>query len=130
MATNEEITTFTDPDPDENPWVHGPPPPTTVQIVPYDPDWPARYRMLAGELTAKLGHVVRHVEHIGSTSVPGLAAKDVIDIDMIVDDPGAEELYLPALAELGYVLSIRQPSWFEHRAFARQEPRVNLHVYG
>jgi GrpB-like predicted nucleotidyltransferase (UPF0157 family) len=73
---------------------------------------------------------VLDLEHVGSTSVPGLAAKDVIDIDLTVADPAAEESYLPPLERLGYVLTIREPGWHEHRALRLTVPRANLHVFG
>jgi GrpB-like predicted nucleotidyltransferase (UPF0157 family) len=69
------------------------------------------------------------VEHVGSTSVEGLAAKDVIDIDLTVADPGDEDAYVPALERLGYVLTVREPSFHEHRCLRLAEPRVNLHVF-
>ncbi|MEU0511792.1 MULTISPECIES: GrpB family protein [Amycolatopsis] len=130
MATFAEITRHHDPDPDENPWVHGPPAPSPVRIVPYDPDWPRRYRDLAAGIRRALGAAVLDLEHVGSTSVAGLAAKDVVDIDLTVADPRAEETYVPPLERLGYVLTIRQPSFHEHRCLTLAGPRVNLHVYG
>lgn len=130
MPTFDEITRHDDADPDENPWVLGPPPPETITIVPYDPAWPRRYQRLAAEIRDALGDAVLDLEHVGSTSVEGLAAKDVIDIDLTVADPRAEDRYVPALEHLGYVLIIREPSWHEHRCLRLAEPRVNLHVFG
>ena len=130
MATFEEITRHDEPDPDENPWVNGPPPPETVTLVAYRPEWPRRYQAVAAGLRAALGRVALHVEHVGSTSVPGLAAKDVLDIDLTVADPRAEEAYVPPLVRLGYTLTVREPSWHEHRLLRLAEPRVNLHVFG
>jgi hypothetical protein len=76
MPSAEEITRHHDPNPDEDPWVHGPPPPTTVTLVAYDPSWPDRYAALAGDIRAALGDIVLDIEHVGSTAVPDLAAKD------------------------------------------------------
>lgn len=87
MPTHDEITVHHDNDPGDNPWVLGPPPPETVVLVPYDPDWPRRYQRLAAAVRAALGDTALDIEHIGSTSVEGLAAKDVIDIDLTVADP-------------------------------------------
>jgi GrpB-like predicted nucleotidyltransferase (UPF0157 family) len=70
------------------------------------------------------------VEHVGSTSVPGLAAKPVIDVVLVVPDPDDEGLYVPMLEGSGYVLRIREPGWFRHRLLTRAEPQVNLHVFG
>jgi GrpB-like predicted nucleotidyltransferase (UPF0157 family) len=130
MPTYEEITRHDDANPDEDPWVDGPPPPETIAIVAYDPDWPRRYGTLATEIRAALGNVALDLEHVGSTSVEGLAAKDVIDIDLTVADPRDEARYVPALERLGYVLTIREPSWHEHRCLRHTEPRANLHVFG
>jgi GrpB-like predicted nucleotidyltransferase (UPF0157 family) len=130
VPTHEEITRQYDRDPDENPWVNGPPPPETVRIVPYDPGWPDRYRALAADVRDALGDLAIDIDHVGSTAVPGLAAKDVIDIHLTVADPGDENSYLPALERLGYVLTVRERSWHEHRCLRLAEPRVNLHVFG
>ncbi|MDQ2585476.1 GrpB family protein [Saccharothrix yanglingensis] len=130
MPTTEEITRHHDPDPDEDPWVLGPPVPEAIRIAPYDPGWPARYERLAAAIRAALGDAVLDVEHVGSTSVPGLAAKDVVDISLTVADPRDEDAYVPALEGIGYVLTIREPSFHEHRMLRLADPRVNLHVYG
>ncbi|GIH20054.1 GrpB family protein [Rugosimonospora africana] len=130
MRAYEEITRHRDPDPSENPWVVGPPAHETVTIVPYDPQWPRRYQTLAAQIRAALGDVALGVEHVGSTSIEGLAAKDVIDIDLTVADPRQEDRYVPALERLGYVLVIREPSFHEHRCLRFPDPPVNLHVFG
>ncbi|ALG09141.1 GrpB family protein [Kibdelosporangium phytohabitans] len=130
MPTNEQITRHHDSDPDENPWVNGPPPRETIAIVPYDPEWPGRYEALASDVRTALGDAVLDIEHVGSTSVEGLAAKDVIDIDLTVADPRDEDLYLPQLERLGYYLTVREPSWHEHRCLRLADPRANLHVFG
>ena len=95
-----------------------------------DPSWPDRYATLAGEVRAALGDVVLDIDHVGSTAVPGLAAKDVIDIDLTVADPKDEATYIPALEAIGWAHVIREPSWHEHRALSRSEPGANLHVFG
>jgi hypothetical protein len=66
----------------------------------------------------------------GSTSVPGLAAKPIIDIDLTVADPAREQDYVPALEAIGFRLVIREPWWYGHRTLAADEPRCNLHVFG
>jgi GrpB-like predicted nucleotidyltransferase (UPF0157 family) len=128
--SHAEITRHSDPDPDENPWVNGRPGPEAVTIADYDPDWPRRYQTLSTAIRGALGEVALDVEHVGSTSVPGLAAKDVIDIDLTVVDPRQEDTYVPALEGIGYVLTIREPSFHQHRCLRLAQPRVNLHVFG
>jgi GrpB-like predicted nucleotidyltransferase (UPF0157 family) len=130
MPGFEEITRHHDPDPAEDPWVHGPPAPETVTITPYNPEWPRRYQALSTGIHTALRDVALDIEHVGSTSVEGLAAKDVIDIDLTVADPRDEDAYVPALERLGYVLTVREPSFHEHRCLTLAEPRVNLHVFG
>jgi GrpB-like predicted nucleotidyltransferase (UPF0157 family) len=130
VPTPEEITRHHDPDPDEDPWVVRPPSDEAVSIIAYDSGWPDRYAALAAEIRVAVGDLTLDLEHVGSTSVPGLAAKDVIDIDLTVVDPRAEDAYLPSLEGLGYVLTVRETSWHEHRALRRAVPRANLHVFG
>ncbi len=130
MPTPEEITRQHEADPTENPWVNGPPKPVEVVLSPYDAQWPVRFAALGRDIGAALGTAALEVEHVGSTSVPGLAAKDIIDIDLTVADPRDEEGYVPALERIGYVLTIREPSFHQHRCLTLARPRVNLHVYG
>lgn len=130
VPTYEEITRHHDSDPSEDPWVNGPPPPEPVTIVPYNVAWPRRYQALSAEIRTALGDAVLGIEHVGSTAVEGLAGKDVIDIDLTVADPRDEHEYLPALGRLGYVLTVREPSFHEHRCLRFDVPRVNLHVFG
>ncbi|CAB3674970.1 GrpB family protein [Achromobacter dolens] len=129
MPTPEDIMRHYDSDPDEDPWVRGKPAPEAVTVAPYDPDWPARYARLAAEISATLGPAALRIDHVGSTAVPGLPAKPVVDIDVAVADPADEAAYVPALEALGYVLTIREPSWHQHRCLQLAAPRVNLHVF-
>lgn len=80
-------------------------------------------------MRAALGERALRIEHAGSTSVPELAAKPVIDIVLVVADSGDEDSYAPDLESTGYVLRIREPEWYEHRMFRGSEPDVNLHVF-
>lgn len=130
MPSHEEITRHHEADPSENPWVQGPPAPEPVEIVAYDPAWPARYRALRADIVAALGDSVLDIEHVGSTAVEGLPAKDVIDIDLTVADPREEDRYVPGLEKLGYVHTVREPSFHEHRCLRLARPRANLHVFG
>jgi len=100
-----------------------------VEVVTPDPRWPALYADLAADIREALGSHVLGLEHVGSTSVP-VWAKPVIDIDLTVAEPAAESSYVPPLEERGFVLSIREPEWEQHRGFTRAQPRCNLHVFG
>jgi GrpB-like predicted nucleotidyltransferase (UPF0157 family) len=101
-----------------------------ITISPYDPSWPARYLREEGRIRAALGGRALSVEHVGSTAVAGLAAKDRIDIDLIVADPADEQSYVPDLAAAGYTLATREPHWYEHRCLWDGNHDVNLHVFG
>jgi GrpB-like predicted nucleotidyltransferase (UPF0157 family) len=102
--------------------------PTRVTIADYDPAWTVRYEHRAAELRTVLGERARLVEHIGSTAVPGLAAKPVVDIVVGIEDPDDERAYLCDLEAAGYDLRVREP---QHRALRAGEPDepVNLHCY-
>ncbi|HEY2193293.1 MAG TPA: GrpB family protein [Actinomycetospora sp.] len=106
--------------------VHGPRPVTPV-VVAYDDGWPARFATYRERIVAALGDRARIVEHIGSTAVPGLAAKDVVDVLVGIDDPDDEPAYLPDLLAAGYELRVREPG---HRALRETTGhRVNVHCY-
>jgi GrpB-like predicted nucleotidyltransferase (UPF0157 family) len=111
-------------------WVTEPPKLTgRIQVVDYDPDWPRLFRCEAERIRAALGERVVQLEHVGSTSVPGLAAKPIIDILLVVPDSSDEAAYVPDLEAAGYVLVIREPEWFQHRCFKGPDTNVNLHVH-
>jgi GrpB-like predicted nucleotidyltransferase (UPF0157 family) len=130
MPTPEEITKHHDAGPDHHPWVGERPTPAPIHVVEYDESWPAQFEDLATRIRAALGDVVLALEHVGSTSVPGLAAKPTIDIDLTVADSSVELAYVPALERIGFKLVIREPAWHEHRCLQREgDPRVNLHVF-
>ena len=131
MPTPEEIVTFLDddPPPGQTPWVvqpHARP----ITIVEPDPLWPAAFEQLAARLRVALGARMLDVVHIGSTSVPGLPAKPIIDVDLIVADPSDESFWLPDLVAAGFVLTVREPWWHEHRLVTCSAPEANVHVFG
>jgi GrpB-like predicted nucleotidyltransferase (UPF0157 family) len=101
-----------------------------VRLAEHDPSWAAQYAALADVVRQALGDRVLLLEHCGSTSVPGLAAKPVIDILLLVADPADEAAYVPDLEAAGFPFRLREPEWHEHRLFRRDAPRVNLHVFG
>jgi GrpB-like predicted nucleotidyltransferase (UPF0157 family) len=100
-----------------------------IQIVDYDPEWPQIFEREARWVRAVLDDRVLSLEHIGSTSVPGLAAKPKIDMQLVVANSADEPAYVPALVAAGYVLQVRQPDWYEHRMFKGPDVDINLHVY-
>ena len=118
------------PPPGADPWLPGAAPATRIEVAGPDPGWPRQYDVLAGRIRDALGWRVLQLEHVGSTAVPGLAAKPVIDIDLTVADPGREQDYVPALEAIGFRLVIREPWWYGHRALRADQPRSNLHVCG
>src|SRR6185369_2703908 len=83
----------------------------------------------AARIRSILGPQVKLLEHAGSTSVPGLPAKPVIDIVLAVPDSSDESTYVPAMESAGYVLRIREPEWYQHRVFKGPDTDVNLHVF-
>ena len=100
-----------------------------ITLVDYDSAWPERYSGLEREIRELLGPAALQIEHVGSTSVPGLIAKPIIDIVLVVVDSAREEAYVPALETAGYTLDIREPDWFEHRYLCGRDGDVNLHVF-
>jgi GrpB-like predicted nucleotidyltransferase (UPF0157 family) len=88
-----------------------------VMLVEYDPTWPVQFNREAVRIRGALGDRALHIEHVGSTAVPKLAAKPIIDILLVVTDSADESSYVPALEAVGYVLRIREPEWHEHRMF-------------
>jgi GrpB-like predicted nucleotidyltransferase (UPF0157 family) len=100
-----------------------------IRVVDYDPDWARRFEVEASKIRSALGGGVLRLEHAGSTSVPGLPAKPVIDIVLVVTDSARETDYVPALEGAGYLLRIREPGWHEHRMFRSPETDLNLHVF-
>ncbi|GAA0935437.1 GrpB family protein [Virgisporangium aurantiacum] len=100
-----------------------------IVIEEYDPGWADRFAAAAAHLTAHIGRGVHAIEHVGSTAVPGLAAKPIIDIDLLLDDTADESRYLPALEGIGYRLVLREPWWYGHRMLVSETADVNLHVW-
>ena len=129
MPTFDQITRHDDADPDEDVWVSERPVPTPIAVVDADPSWPAQFDVLAARVRGALGGRVLGLEHVGSTSVAGLPAKPIIDIDLTVVDSSDEPAYVPALERVGFLLSIREPRWHEHRCLVSTTPHSNLHVW-
>ncbi|MCR6031081.1 GrpB family protein [Nocardioides sp. zg-579] len=105
-----------------------------VVVVDPDPAWPAAYDAVARRLREALGERALAVEHVGSTAVPGLPAKPVIDVDLVVADPADEPAWLPDLEAAGFALRVREPDHEEHRMLRGSDPlrglASNVHVFG
>ena len=100
-----------------------------IALMEYSAEWPALFVREAERVRATLGDRVKMLEHVGSTSVPGLAAKPIIDMILAVADSADEPAYVPAMGSAGYVLRIREPEWHQHRLLKGPDTDINLHVY-
>lgn len=100
-----------------------------IELSDSDPGWAGAFREQAVRIRDALGARTIRIEHVGSTAVPGLVAKPIIDIVLEVPDSADENAYVPELASLGYVLRIREPDWFAHRLLRGHRPEVNLHIF-
>ena len=99
-----------------------------IAVVPYRQDWPDIFREHAARIAAALGDGALGIDHIGSTAVPGLAAKPIVDMLVVVADSADEDSYLPAMERAGYVLRVREPDYEQHRMFRTPERDVHVHV--
>lgn len=95
-------------------------------LADYDQAWADRFAIERVRILGALGGTAKRVEHVGSTAVPGLAAKPIVDILVAVDDPDEEDGYLRSLEQAGYVLRVREPG---HRMFRTPERDVHVHVW-
>ena len=100
-----------------------------IELCAYDVSWPGLFEREAQRVHAVLGDRVLRLEHVGSTSVPGLPAKPIIDMLLVVADSSREDAYVPPMEAAGYVLRIREPDWFEHRLFKGPDTNINMHVF-
>ena len=100
-----------------------------VQLSPYDRRWPEQFADQSELVRVALGDLALDVQHVGSTSVPGLSAKPLIDMLLVVADSADESAYVSQLEAAGFCLRIREPDWFEHRMLRGNGPTVNLHVF-
>jgi GrpB-like predicted nucleotidyltransferase (UPF0157 family) len=115
---------------DESIYVGGPPRQyPEVVIADYDAIWPHWFESAAFRIREALGDKVLQLDHVGSTSVRGLPAKPLIDINLVVADTTDEDAYVPPLEAVGYKLRVREPAWFEHRMLRGYDPPVNLHAF-
>jgi GrpB-like predicted nucleotidyltransferase (UPF0157 family) len=101
----------------------------TIHLASYDPNWPLLFERLANRVRNSLSGKVILLEHVGSTSIPNLSAKPVIDMILAVVDSTEEPSYVPPLEAEGFELRIREPDWFEHRLLRASDVNSNLHVF-
>jgi len=97
-----------------------------IVIADYDPGWPARAERERELVRGVLGSGALRIEHFGSTAVPGLAAKPIIDILVTVNDPDDDSRLIPLMASIGYQLRVREPG---HRMFRTPARDVHVHVW-
>jgi GrpB-like predicted nucleotidyltransferase (UPF0157 family) len=130
--TDAEITRHHDDGrPDSDAWVDGyVQTPRPIAVVEYDDRWPADFERVADRVSDALGDRVLELHHVGSTSIAGLPAKPVIDVDLVVADPADEAAYIPDLEAAGFVHRAREPWWHEHRLLHYDEPLAYVHVFG
>lgn len=100
----------------------------TIVLVPYRQEWPETFRLHRERIAAALGSGALGIDHIGSTAVPGLDAKPIVDMLIVVTDSADEDSYLPAMENCGYALRVREPDFEEHRMFRTPERDVHVHV--
>ncbi|MDQ3484559.1 MAG: GrpB family protein [Actinomycetota bacterium] len=98
-----------------------------IEVVDYDATWPDLYAAWRDVLVAALGATARRIEHIGSTAVPGLVAKPIIDVQVSVADLADEEAYVPALEAVGLQLRSRDGSHRYFRPFAGRPREIHVH---
>ncbi len=102
---------------------------TKIRLQSYDSEWPTMFARLQSQIRGCLGATALIVEHAGSTSVPGLSAKPIIDVVLAVPDSSDEAAYVPKLERAGYKFVLREPDWFEHRLMNSPEIEGNIHVF-
>jgi GrpB-like predicted nucleotidyltransferase (UPF0157 family) len=100
-----------------------------IVVADYDPAWTERFHQEAAKIRATLGEAALAIEHIGSTSVPGLSAKPIVDILLVIEDSSNEASYVPALESVGYVMRVRERDFHEHRMLRTAAKDVHVHVF-
>lgn len=100
-----------------------------IALSPHDPTWASSFDRIDAQIRDVLGDDALTVEHVGSTAVPGLLAKAVIDVLLVVADSTCEQAYREPLRKAEFEFQLREPAWHEHRLFKRTDPTSNLHVF-
>jgi GrpB-like predicted nucleotidyltransferase (UPF0157 family) len=99
-----------------------------IKVVVYDEEWPARFASWRDLIAGALEGAALRIDHIGSTAVPGLAAKPIVDVQVSVPDMSAEEMYVPALERLGVQLRSRDDLHRFFRPFAGRPRDAHIHA--
>lgn len=99
-----------------------------IEVAVYDERWPARFAEWQARLAAALGPKAIRIEHVGSTAVPGLVAKPIVDIQVSLADTEAEEAYVPAIERAGVRLRAREPGHRYFRPPADRPRDVHIHA--
>ena len=100
-----------------------------IQLDTYNQAWPVHFLEIERKIRNALGSTATQIEHVGSTSVPGLSAKPIIDVLLVVADSADEESYVPPLKDHGFHFRIREPDWFEHRLLKSENIDTHVHVF-
>jgi GrpB-like predicted nucleotidyltransferase (UPF0157 family) len=102
-----------------------------IRLVAYDASWPSMFALAADKVRAALSAKALLIEHVGSTTVPDLSAKPIIDMVLAVEDSADEGSYVPLLEAEGFTLRAREPDWFQHRFLVLRsgDQRWQLHVF-
>lgn len=101
-----------------------------IQVEAYNPEWPMRFEILKELLTVHLDALIREIHHVGSTAVPGLAAKPVIDLDVILNDLSQLSIAIEQLEQLGYSYNGEMGITGRHAFFAKNVTnRFAHHLY-
>lgn len=127
------ITTYATPNADAVEYIQDRKFQADIRLVEPDPTWPQQFEELERDIRSVIGSDLVTIDHIGPTSVPGLLAKPIIDIDITVKDIQNESTYVDGLEALGFTFRLRQPSWYDLRFFILERPAapsVNLKVFG
>ena len=100
-----------------------------VELCGYDAGWAEAFEEIRRRIQDSLGESARLIEHVGSTSIPGICAKPIIDVVLVVADSADESGYVRRLEENGFRFHLREPEWHEHRLFKLEVPPANVHVF-
>ena len=105
-------------------------PPYEIRVVEYDERWPADFERVAGASAPRSVTGSWRSTTSARRRSRGCPAKPVIDVDLVVADPADEPAYIPDLEAAGFVHTIREPWWHEHRLVKYDDPVAYVHIFG